>query len=200
MANKACCAQGKHYLEIRYLGPAEVEFDARLAQNRRVMDTTSTAESTACYVSVIMERATVASRWGGETWTARGVVCDGSAPGAPERVIVEREGLTQILFPGCRIALTPKEAEGYLLNLSSPEPKIFVMWRLHENLARPEHLTVSYQEGARWMDSEENVDGVPLPNELRPWIAQYAADNYKPEPKKPKRYASSKDKGRMGNY
>jgi len=161
---------------------------------------TSTAAESACSVSVVMERMALQSRWVDEKWSAKGAVCDGSEAGAPERVIMQREGLTHVLFPGCRIVLTPKEAEGYFLNISSPEPKIFVMWRMHDALARPELLTVSYHEGARWMDSEENVDSVALPEVLRPWLAQYAAANYRPEPKKPKRYASNKDKGRMGHF
>jgi hypothetical protein len=45
------------------------------------------------------------------------------------------------------------------------------------------------------MDSEEAVGGVALPPDLVPWIAEFASAHYKPEPKKKKRYASSKDKG-----
>jgi hypothetical protein len=67
-----------------------------------------------------------------------------------------------------------------------------------DDVARPERVTVSYHEGARWMDSDEHVDGVPLPAELVPWIREFATLHYKPEPKKQKRYASNKDKGRMG--
>lgn len=147
-----------------------------------------------------MERLALTGRWGGDSWSAKGVVCDGVAPGTPGRVLVRHDGLTQILFSGLEIVLSPREAEGYFLNISSPEPKIFVLWRMHDDIARPERLTVSYHEGARWMDSEEQVDCVPLPGELRPWLAQFAAENYKPEPKKPKRYASNKDKGRMGHF
>jgi hypothetical protein len=84
------------------------------------------------------------------------------------------------------------------MNITSPQPKVFVMWRMHDAIARPEMLTVSYNEGARWMDSDEHVDGVPLPPELLPWIGQFAELHYKPEPRKPRRYASNKDKGRMG--
>ncbi len=200
MANKPHRAQGRHYFEIKYLRPPKVDISARLAQNRSMSQPISATGPTACSVGVIMERLTLTGPWGGESWSAKGVVCDGSAPGAPERVIVQGDGMTQILFPGLEIALTRQEAEGYFLNISSPEPKIFVMWRLHDNVARPELLTVSYHEGARWMDNEEHVDCVPLPGELRPWLAQFAAENYKPEPKKPKRYASNKDKGRMGHF
>jgi hypothetical protein len=66
---------------------------------------------------------------------------------------------------------------------------------MREEIARPELLSVSYHEGARWMDTEENVGGVALPPDLLPWIAEFASAHYKPEPRKKVRYASSKDKG-----
>jgi hypothetical protein len=33
---------------------------------------------------------------------------------------------------------------------------------------------------------------------LLPWIADFVDAHYRPEPQKAKRYASNKDKGRMG--
>ncbi|MNC93771.1 hypothetical protein D3C83_104780 [compost metagenome] len=71
---------------------------------------------------------------------------------------------------------------------------------MHDEIARPDLLTVSYHEGARWMDSDENVDGVALPPELLPWIVEFLEQHYHPEPPQPKRYASNKDKGRMGHF
>jgi hypothetical protein len=146
-------------------------------------------------IAVIMERVRLADRWGTERWEAKGVVRDPMPPDSGERVIVNEERITQVLFPGFVLKLHPDEAEGYLYNISSPEPKVFVMWRMREDVARPESLTVSYHEGARWMDSEETVGGVALPADLVPWIAEFAQLHYKPEPKKKVRYASSKDKG-----
>jgi len=108
---------------------------------------------------------------------------------------VSGENATQILFPGMTLRLERAEAEGYYLNITSPRPKLFVLWRLREEIARPEFLTVSYNEGTRWADSGENVDGVALPAELLPWIAEFVAEHYQPEPRKKPRYASSKDKG-----
>ncbi len=146
-----------------------------------------------------MEKSPVASRWVSEKWEARGVVPDSSAPGTPARIIVEQGGLTQILFPGHEIRLHRDEAEGYYLNITSPQPKVFVLWRMGDDaIAQPEMLSVSYHEGARWMDTDERVDGVALPPEFVPWMAEFAAEHYRPEPRKPKRYASNKDKGRMG--
>ena len=150
-------------------------------------------------VAVIMERSTlVGNRWQPEQWEARGVKPGAARAGDAAEVIVSNDNLTQIMFPGFEIRLFRDEAEGYLFNVTSPEPKVFVLWRMHDDVARPERVTVSYHEGARWMDSDEKVDGVPLPAELVPWIRKFAEQHYKPEPKKKKRYASNKDKGRMG--
>ena len=146
-------------------------------------------------LGVVMERVRLANRWATERWEAKGVVRDPEAEGSGERVLLEDERIKQVLFPGFILKLHPDEAEGYLYNITSPQPKVFVLWRLHEDRARPEALTVSYHEGARWMDAEETVGGVALPLDLVPWISEFASLHYTPEPKKKKRYASSRDKG-----
>ncbi len=142
-----------------------------------------------------MERERLANRWATEKWEAKGVVRDVDPPGGGARVIVNAEHTTQYLFPGMQLRLERAEAEGYYLNLTSPHPKLFVLWRMDGEIARPALLTVSYNEGTRWADSGENVDGVALPADLVPWIAEFASEHYKPEPRKKPRYASSKDKG-----
>ena len=149
-------------------------------------------------LAVIMQRTALKNRWVSEQWEAKGVVRDTGAENTAPRVIVEREGLTQMLFPGFRVTLSKDEAEGYYLNLTSPEPKVFVLWRPEDGIARPERITASYGEGTRWADSGEQVDGVPLPPELMAWMAEFVEAHYEPEPPKKKRYASSRDKGRMG--
>ncbi|HSE02074.1 MAG TPA: DUF3305 domain-containing protein [Burkholderiales bacterium] len=187
--------QGKHFLQIKYLGAIPVARQRWLAHNSTTMDA-STPSRTAPYpIAVIMERVRLANRWATERWEAKGVVRDDTPSGSRERVIVSGEHTTQMLFPGFVLKLHPDEAEGYIYNITSPQPKVFIMWRMKDDIARPESLTVSYHEGARWMDAEETVGGVALPPDLLPWIAEYAAEHYKPEPKKKVRYASSKDKG-----
>lgn len=149
--------------------------------------------------AVVMERIALTNRWVSEKWEAKCVVPD-LDPQAEPRVVQDSADLTQIIFPGLQIVLRRDEVEGYQMNITSPEPKIFVLWRMHEAVAKPEMLTVSYNEGARWMDSDESVDSVPLPVELVPWIARYCEQNYRPEPRKKPKYATNKDKGRMGNW
>ena len=142
-----------------------------------------------------MERVTLANRWANERWEAKGVIADAPESDPGERVIVRQPNLMQILFPGLVLTLKRDEAEGYYFNITAPQPKVFVLWRMRDGIARPERLSVSYHEGARWMDAEETVDGVALPPDLLPWIAEFAAEHYKPEPKRKVRYASSKDMG-----
>ena len=162
------------------------------------MDTLN-ANPAVCPVAVVMDCSTLANnRWQAIQWEASAVVRDTAPAGATEEIITRDEKLTRLIFPGHQIRLFRDEAEGYLYNITSPQPKVFVLWRMHDDIARPERVTVSYHEGARWMDSDERVDGVPLPAELVPWIREFAEQHYKPEPKKRKRYASNKDQGRMG--
>jgi len=157
---------------------------------------TVTIASTAPYkLAVIMERVRVNDRWGSERWEVKGVVRDMASGESAGRVIVENDTVLQMLYPGLELRLHPDEAEGYLYNLTSPHPKVFVLWRLNDGMARPERVTVSYHEGARWMDAEDGVHGVALPQDLLPWIDDFARLHYRPEGPKKKRYASSKDKG-----
>jgi len=166
-----------------------------LAHNAGMTDV-SPGRSLAPYpLAVIMERVRLDDEWATERWEAKSIVPDATFPESAERVILDDGRTMQVLFPGVALRLVAVEAEGYLLNLTSPEPRIFVLWREEEGIARPERLTVSYNEGTRWADSDENVDSVPVPPDLIPWIAEFAAAHYRPEPKKKPRYASSKDKG-----
>jgi len=195
MTKEPVLRQGKHCLEIKYLGAFPVARCRGVAHNAVMAETPGPSRLAPYPIAVIMERVRLANRWATERWEAKGVVRDLTQPGSGARVIVSDERVTQVLFPGFVLKLHPDEAEGYIYNITSPQPKVFIMWRMHGEAARPESLSVSYHEGARWMDSEEAVAGVALPPDLMPWIAEFAAEHYKPEPKKKPRYASSKDKG-----
>jgi len=150
-------------------------------------------------VAVIMERVPLQNRWADERWEAREVVSDPS-PGAAPRVILDTPERRQVLHCGLVVTLQRDEAEGYFMNITSPQPKAFVLWRMEGDQAVPAGLTVSYHEGSRWLDSGESVDGVPLPAQLLPWLAVYCEHHYKPEPRRKPKYATSRDKGRMGNW
>ncbi|MGH8751758.1 MAG: DUF3305 domain-containing protein [Burkholderiales bacterium] len=140
-------------------------------------------------VAVIMERQALDSKWCSEKWEAKAVIPDADAGDGDKqwRVLSEDASQKQVLFTGFDITLHRDEAQGYFLNMTAPQPKVFVAWRQHNEMAVPYIVTVSYDEAARWMDSSENVDPVPMPNEIAQWLDAYVQENYKPEPKKRQR-------------
>jgi Protein of unknown function (DUF3305) len=144
-------------------------------------------------VDVVMERVPLENRWVSEQWRPAAVIPVGEwslerpAPRAPECLADTSAGTTW-RFPGRAIELHPSEAEGYHLNVSSETPLVFVMWRPAEDgiepAARPEIITVSYNEAARIMDAGEKVDPVPCPAAVLAWIRPFVTEHYKPEPRK----------------
>lgn len=133
-------------------------------------------------VSVVMARLQSDNRWASVRWEARGVV-PSETPAGSRRLLVDSAHERQILFGGHAIELRRDEAQGYYLNVTSPGPSAFVMWRMRDEEAIPVLVTASYDEAARWLDAGEQVDLVPLPPEFVPVIAQFAAEHYKPEVK-----------------
>ncbi len=141
-------------------------------------------------VAVVMERETQPNRW--EDWRHRivEVVPDELAFGAVPRVLRDDGRVMRTLFPGFRLELFRDEAEGYFLNTSSGAPVWFVMWRVDDDdasRAAPEIVSLSYHEAGRWLDAQERVDNVPLPQDLRGWLQAFVDANYRPEPKQRRR-------------
>lgn len=136
-------------------------------------------------VAVIIERLTLHDRWDSERWEAVGVLpdFDASLPAAAQRIYADADR-EQFRVGGLAIELFRDEAESYFLNLSSPVPKVFVMWRLEDGRARPVVITVSYGEAARLIDAGEQVDGVAMPREIADWSGDFVNRHYKPEPRR----------------
>lgn len=136
-------------------------------------------------VAVIVEKLRLDNRWVGEKWEAIGVVpafaMDLDAP--MQRIFADPQR-EHFLFGRFDLALYRDEVENYHLNLTSPEPRVFVMWRLDEEIARPVSLTLSYGEAARQLDSGEQCDGVPMPPEIADWLGDFVNQHFKPAPRK----------------
>ena len=135
-------------------------------------------------VAVIMDRRRLQSRWADEAWEAVGVVpAFGDNPTTTRQLVAETDR-DQYLVGGFALELFRDEADNYFLNLSSPVPKVFVMWRKEDGVAKPLVVTVSYGEAARLLDSGEQVDGVAMPREIADWVGAFVNLHYKPAPRK----------------
>ena len=148
-------------------------------------------------MAVILERESVESRWESHRWQLLGVVPD---TGGEVRDILRHDKHLQRLFPGIEVTLYRDEAEGYFLNVSSEAPSVFVALRIDEATSEPYpfQATLSYNEAARWMDSSERVERVPVWPELFAWMGEWVEANYRPEPKKRRKPRSFEGKeGRL---
>src|SRR5438105_41512 len=138
-------------------------------------------------IDVVIERRRLDNRWINEAW--RPVEAEPVEPNRGERVeSLGEDGVhARWRIGGCTIELHPTEAEGYYLNLTSPSPCVFVMWRMFDGLvppARPVVVTVSYNEAARFLDAGERVDNVPMSETIAAWMRPFVAAHYKPEPRR----------------
>jgi hypothetical protein len=150
-------------------------------------------------VAVILRKVRTASRWQPWRWELAEVVANESSFGTEPRLLVQGEDGERWLHPGLRVELFRDEAEGYYLNIASPAPCWFVLWRIEEEatvapepIPRPLMVTLSYHEAARWLDAQETVEQVPAPPDVVDWMRAFTEEHYVPEPKKRKRPESFK--------
>jgi hypothetical protein len=157
------------------------------------------------HASIIMERVAINNRWQPHKWQPAGVLPDDGTRGAAGSVVTlnESDALLQRLWPGFALEVFSDEAEGYFLNVTSPTPCVFVMWRLDENNADgdafPHSVTLSYNEAARWMDAQEKVDHVAMPAEIFAALSAWVEENYKP-PEKKRRIRPKSFESKEGRY
>jgi hypothetical protein len=134
-------------------------------------------------VAVVMRRRKLDNPWQSELWEVAQVLAPFQGQDGP-RLVVERADESQWLHAGLKLQLYRDESEGYYLNITTSEPRIFVMWRMDGAQAVPEFVTVSSNEASGWMDSGEEVGSAPMEPEVGKWVAEFVRDNYRPEPKK----------------
>ncbi|MEO8739093.1 MAG: DUF3305 domain-containing protein [Casimicrobiaceae bacterium] len=149
-------------------------------------------------VAILIERVPLANRWVSEQWRVA-AVAPHAGPAEPPRKIVDDAIHTQWCVTGHALELNHTESEGYYLNLSSPEPKVFVMWRSAESdgvaaddgtadlKLRPHTVTVSYNVAGRLLDGGEHVDAVAMAQEIFAWMEPFVIEHYKPEVKRKSR-------------
>ena len=135
-------------------------------------------------IAVIMERRRLNNPWVDAAWEAVGVVPAFDDADPAPRCIVDEAERGQWRFGGFALELFRDEAENYFANITAPIPKVFVMWRMDGERARPAAVSVSYGEAARWLDSGEQVDGVAMSREIADWVGDFVNTHYKPAPRK----------------
>ena len=147
-------------------------------------------------LAVVMQRRASNSRWTDHVWEPWSVLVGYEGETAVRQLVNEAQ-LAQYLHPGFELELRKDEIDGYYFNVSAPEPRVFVLWRMEGESGLPVHLTVSSDEAARWLDGGHSVDGVAMPPEIYAWLGTYVEANYRPQPTKrikPRSFIHPKDR------
>lgn len=145
-------------------------------------------------VGLVMQRRPINNRWQPFQWRPIELISGPLASRGGTQCIRNEESDTRWLFTGFEVKLLTAESEGYFLNISSPSPCWFVMWRLEEidnqEVACPKHLTLSYNEASRLMDGGERVDTLPASPEVVEMLVRFTGKHYQPEQKTRRRKPS----------
>ena len=134
-------------------------------------------------LAVIMQKRLINNRWATEVWEAVAVLSDAS-PGEEVQQLAQPDGVERWLFRSLPLGLRREDAEGYYLNISTLEPRVFVMWQLEDERAVPQRITANYNVACTWMDAGEQVDSVAMPPDVYAVISDFTREHYRPEPKK----------------
>jgi hypothetical protein len=147
------------------------------------------------------------SRWQPWRWVLADVVPHEPGFGDVPRRLLQTDDEERWLHPGFVVELFRDDAEGYMLNVTTPAPCWFVLWRMEEEptvgdepMARPVMVSLSYHDAGRWLDAQETVEQVPAPVDVIEWARAFAESHYTPEPKRRQRPQSFKGlQDRFGN-
>ena len=150
-------------------------------------------------VSIIVGfQSTCDNRWESGYWTVTGLVAGGSGKGEGirGRPLHAGNASKQYLWTGLSIELHRDDAESYYFNIVSDTPRVFVICSQRESEPlKPFIATLSYDEAASYMESEEVVESVAMPAELYRWVEHYVLENYIPEKRKKRKRNDWKEAG-----
>jgi hypothetical protein len=158
-------------------------------------------------VAVVMRREHIASRWQPWRWVLADVVPHQEGFGTRPRLLLKDDHEERWLHPGFMVELFIGDAEGYYLNVTTPQPCFWVVWRMEEEaaladepIAIPQIVTLSYHDAGRWLDAQETVEQVPAPPDVVQWLQHFVDKHHVLEAKRRQRPESFKTlQDRFGN-
>ena len=158
-------------------------------------------------VAVVMRRERINNPWQPWRWALADVVPHEAGFGDQARLLLKDDNEERWLHPGFKVELFLGDAEGYYLNVTTPKPCFWVVWRMEEEaaiseepVAIPQIVTLSYHDAGRWLDAQENVEQVPAPLQVVEWLQDFVDQHHVLEAKRRQRPQSFKSlQDRFGN-
>ena len=154
-------------------------------------------------VGIVVERREIDNPWEDYAWAPVSVI-----PGAPPMETTDEwkelqrgDGWIQYHAGTLELELVNGETDGYRTNLSNPQPYVYIVMTPGEEADEPEIMpflaTVSPHEAEGYTeDSEQIVEGVPMPPEMVAWVSEFVDKHHVEVPfKKRKRKPSDPRQG-----
>lgn len=155
-------------------------------------------------LGVVLERREIDNRWVDHVWHPAAVFT-GAPPLEPKgewRQLREGEGVSHWHAGTLRLELFEGETRGYKINLSNPTPHIYVVLMPGSEEDEPEvyiHMVTvcPYEAESYTEDSDQLVEGVPMPPEVAAWVKDFCDRHHKDVPfqKRKRRKAYDPRKG-----
>jgi Protein of unknown function (DUF3305) len=129
-------------------------------------------------ISVVIERRASNSPWQDYVWRAVGVLP--KAADGRGQLLASGEGWAQFQGGTLDLELFRGETEGYLTNLSQPQPVIFVVMRRADDAGELDYepflATACPYEAMGYTSSDDIItEGVPMPMEVMVWLQEFVA-------------------------
>lgn len=146
---------------------------------------TKTKERESVNVGIVIERREIDNQWQDHVWSPVAVIV-GAEPMDPADEWLElRRGEDWVHYHAGTLTLElfPGETEGYRSNLSEDQPFIYVVLNPGEEEDEPEVLpflatACPYEAASYTEDTEQIVEGVPMPPEVVAWVLDFVSRHH----------------------
>lgn len=132
-------------------------------------------------VSVVMEKRPSSHQWVDFTYQAVEVIA-GEQQLAPEVTCIhQQDGLERFLYTGLNLQLHVDQCESYYHNLMVPDPGCYVVagnTEQSDEIPRPYLVTLSFDEAHAYLEGDELVYSVAIPEDLYRWCEAYILTHY----------------------
>lgn len=159
----------------------------------------SASNDTILYVAVLLQRFKIDNPWIAEKWQAIGVIPTKKNTAQTKDITLISNINDQPVYQhnGFVLELVNDELDSYYQNLASDNASIFVVCREdNDNRPNPFLTTLSYDEAAIYMETDETVYAVAIDMQIYQTVERFVLENYKPEKRKKRKLV----KGTAGEH
>jgi hypothetical protein len=150
-------------------------------------------------VAILLQRFKIDNPWITEKWQAIGVIPTKKNTGKTNEITLISNINNEPIYrhDGFILELVHDELDSYYQNLVSANANIFIVCREEDDdRPKPFLVTLSYDEAAIYMETDETIYTVAIDIQIYQTIERFVLENYKPEKRKKRKLV----KGTAGKH